>query len=129
MITAPVVKWISQQSSELLLWVRFLPGAQFSLTPSLYRNIVPFGTSPLSLTLAQGGSMNSVDKELPKKDQVVEFCPKNKKDKMAGKIGKIFLVPLQGNNYSIEFEDETTEKKKSYRWADISEIKRKINIK
>ena len=28
LIIAPVVKWISQRSSEPLLWVRILPGAQ-----------------------------------------------------------------------------------------------------
>lgn len=27
-VIAPVVKWISHRSSEPLLWVRFLPGAQ-----------------------------------------------------------------------------------------------------
>ncbi len=39
---APVVKWISQRSSEPLFWVRVLAGAQF-LKQRHMANILSFG--------------------------------------------------------------------------------------
>ena len=64
--------------------------------------------------------------EYPKGTLVI-FHPKDPKDRMAGKEGKIHIVPLPSSiTYCLELEDEKSATGKTVRWATPSEFKKKI---